>query len=177
VVLGSIEGFHNLFTYRRKIKEKAKQKKTHSFTFTPERRGKYQLHLAVIVVLICVLSAAFFEPYGPLNDRSPDNFNLGGILHESTIQYYEMQHILSLIPENDPYVVFQNVFPEMGFHDFGNNPIPTNYVINHNMTIFEGATQTYEPLFKIDYVLVTTYYDSSDFWGPPAHLTISASSR
>ncbi|MEM0133998.1 MAG: DUF2079 domain-containing protein [Thermoplasmatales archaeon] len=172
VVLGSIEGIHNISARLPKIHNSVKKNKRGNV-----RQRTYSRKILYIVISIFIVSAAFgsvFEPYGPFNSEAPDNFGLTHIIGENSSAYFEAEKIIDLIPENNSFIMFQNGFPELGFRDFGKNPVLTTYTITYHMnnwSYFDQETQSYENIGNVDYLLVSTYYDSSEFVGPldPPH--------
>lgn len=117
------------------------------------------------IVLLCVsLAALFFQPYGPFNSLSKDNYNIGYKVTFNTTEYNELKTIIGLIPSSDPYVLFQNNMPEFlprtpiedlgyllgGYLDFNYNL--TSSMLNENSFPYiapNGANGT----TRIDYVI------------------------
>ncbi|MGC8621864.1 MAG: DUF2079 domain-containing protein [Caldisphaera sp.] len=172
VVIGSIEGLSTLTDRRMPYIFRIRRNES--------KRKSIKLNRKIVVAGIAILSvslisANIFEPYGPLNGQSPVDFDLKNIMRENTSAYYELQVMLNFIPENDPFIIFQNNFPEIGLRDFGNNPVLTNYVIDYNSTFFNVMKQKWQPIQKIDYILVSAYYDSGEFlaaYAPPHNLSL-----
>ncbi|MEM3906751.1 MAG: DUF2079 domain-containing protein [Nitrososphaerota archaeon] len=168
IVLGSIEGIHNYSTRLHKINNGVIKSRRSEIQRTYPRKIVY---IVVSIFIISAAFASFFEPYGPFNGEAPDNFGLTHIMSENSSAYSEAKIIIDLIPENNSFIMFQNHFPELGFRDFGKNPILTTYTINYNMTYFNPETSSYEKIGNVDYLLVSAYYDSAEFVAPfdPPH--------
>ena len=172
VVIGSIEGLYNFSTHfiLRSFRTRYQKKKKNVKTYKDESGRKKTV--ATFIVIVSVSSAFIFEPYGPLNSKSPVDFNLGVIGHENLSYYQEMNEMLSLIPYNNSNIIFQNVFPEVALRNFGNDPILTNYVIYPNCTYFNVEAQKFEPIQNIDYIFVSTFVDAFEFLGTPLNTSL-----
>ena len=70
------------------------------------------LKLAVSSVLFLVLLNAVFAPFGPLNAISQEGYNFHGNTSYNISQYDELTGMVSLIPQNQSFVAFQNNLPE-----------------------------------------------------------------
>lgn len=68
---------------------------------------------SITILAISLLLASMYEPYGPLNAYSGANFQVGSELGGNVTLFHEFEHLVSLIPRNDPYVLFQNNMPEL----------------------------------------------------------------
>ena len=75
-------------------------------------KKSYGILLTAILVSI-VFFAIVFQPYGPLNSYSPDNYKIATDLSFNTTEYCQLTKIVKLIPQNDTSVLFQNDLPEM----------------------------------------------------------------
>jgi uncharacterized membrane protein len=122
--------------------------------------------VSAVSIFACVLVLAlFFQPYGPFNGLIPGTgFDMGQELDVNVTQYNEVQRVMALIPESDPYVVVQNDLPEFFPHNYGytTQPPETNPGwlevpgvnsggLPYNLT-YEGANGSWEPL-RIDYIV------------------------
>ena len=74
--------------------------------------------LVISVSFLIILSAIAFEPYGPLNKYTNDNFNISGELNINESQSMALRHIVSLIPNGNPYVYIQNNLPQAMYGHF-----------------------------------------------------------
>lgn len=83
----------------------------------PRRRGLLDRELrgvevlAIVILAVCAASATVYEPYGPLNSYSNENYDLGHITTINWTTYAELQDLISLVPRSTPYVLFQNDMP------------------------------------------------------------------
>ena len=73
--------------------------------------NSYKLTVSSVIVLI--LLNMVFAPFGPLNSFSHEGFNFHGNTSYNISQYNELNHMISLIPQNQSYVAFQNNIPEI----------------------------------------------------------------
>lgn len=119
----------------------------------PLRQGKNVI-LSVFFVL-CILSVAF-QPYGPLNDHSFNDFNLSEKTNVNWTQLNSVRNIINLIPTNESYVLVQNnlpqLFPRVAIRNimvspFNIGPDVTPQDISQNRFPFYGITsQGYVPI-------------------------------
>lgn len=68
------------------------------------------------VLIAVILFAMVFQPYGPLNTSNSSSFDMN-IFHPDIKTYNEYKEIANLIPENNPYVIYQNNLPYIDVHD------------------------------------------------------------
>jgi uncharacterized membrane protein len=71
---------------------------------------------ALIAAAVLVSTAAFavaYQPYGPLNGSAPISFQLDTQTAANMTVYNEFSRIVSLIPHDDPYVLFQDNMPDL----------------------------------------------------------------
>ena len=111
--------------------------------------------IVIISFMLILVGAVFFQPYGPLNDVTSDNFNLSQCTDYNITIFHEMQKMVSLIPKNDPYVLAQgnivNIYPRV---------LPYNETVLSgglypNLTIQTNNGKWLLP--RIDYVIVDPY--------------------
>ena len=104
VYLGFIDGLFML----------TNRKEKSSNTKMLKRFSKQLVNVSPIIMLVMiVVFASVFEPYGPFNSRSQDNYHLGTNLSFNTTLNSQLTKIIKLIPENDTHVLFQNDLPEV----------------------------------------------------------------
>jgi hypothetical protein len=70
-------------------------------------------HVLVIMLVVTVSFAVFFEPYGPLNGETRDNFALGPATTLNWTTFHQMQDLVNLVPRATPWVLFQNNMPSV----------------------------------------------------------------
>lgn len=73
--------------------------------------NSYKLVLSSVLVMI--LLNIVFAPFSPMNAFSHEGYNFHGNTSYSISQYNELNHMISLIPQNQSYVAFQNNIPEI----------------------------------------------------------------
>ncbi len=69
--------------------------------------------LAAGALVVVASFAVAFEPYGPLNGYTPDNFRVSYSTAVNLSLYDELVKMASLIPSTNPYVLLQNNMPEL----------------------------------------------------------------
>ncbi len=69
--------------------------------------------IAAAVLASTAMFAAAYQPYGPLNGSVPISFQLGTQTAADMRLYGEFSRMVSLIPRDDPYVLFQDNMPEL----------------------------------------------------------------
>ena len=75
------------------------------------------LKFVIVMFILIVLLGTVYEPYGPLDKYSQADFGLASVLDYNSTLYDAFNSMVKLIPENDPYVLYQNNMPEVVFHD------------------------------------------------------------
>ncbi len=112
VFLGAIYGLSNLS--RRIDPIPVERPKGNVRSSTMLRKIKtidYQVMLTVLS--IAILFAVVYQPYGPLQAYTADNFGLENILSSNHLEYVEINSMIDLIPQNTSFVFFQNSMPEV----------------------------------------------------------------
>ena len=70
--------------------------------------------VAIAIATTSLLLVTVFQPYGPFNADSTDNFYMGEVLSSYNLTMFnEYVHLASMVPGGDPYVVYQNNLPEV----------------------------------------------------------------
>ena len=126
------------------------------------------------IVLIIVLMAMFFEPYGPMNNINNDfSFHMNNTLNVNCSQYKNIEYLVGTVPQHNPYVVIQNGIPEFFPRSFNTsgNPMDTPGILEvpgvgagllYNLS-YQNSNGVWEKL-KIDYVVAdpyqSTYYEA-----------------
>ena len=126
------------------------------FAHRKNRSSQTVLKKLVITSFIVILvGAVFFQPYGPLNEKTNDNFNLSQCTNYNLTIFSEMEKMISLIPKNDPYVLAQgnivNVYPRI--LPYGGTVLSGG--LYPNLTIQTSSGEWLKP--RIDYVIVDPY--------------------
>lgn len=128
--------------------------------------------VAISILFIMVMSSTFYQPYGPFNNTVVPDYNFDHNVGFNLSDYNTLMTLTKLIPNNNPYVIFQNDMPEMLPRA---EPQNLSFVfstrISSNLTIGEVANNTF-PLVsphtnsleftKIDYLIA--YTQSSQYY-------------
>ncbi|MGC2290001.1 MAG: DUF2079 domain-containing protein [Thermoplasmata archaeon] len=77
------------------------------------RRPRRSTSLAMTMLAVTIGCATVFQPYGPLNQLGPDNFGTATATSVNWTYFNEYTHLVSLIPADTPYVLFQNSMPSV----------------------------------------------------------------
>jgi len=151
-------------------KTKSVVKKRKKLKITPNGKGI----VIVSVVLIILLSGSiFYAPYGPLNQQAEPNYSFTKNVDFNTTSYNALIKIESLIPNNNPYVMFQNDMPEFLPRASPNPDIPFLFsiYISANLTLGEVINNTFPLLVpqadpakytNVDYLVA--YTESDQFY-------------
>ncbi|MCW1311537.1 MAG: DUF2079 domain-containing protein, partial [Candidatus Rehaiarchaeum fermentans] len=114
--------------------------------------------VAATILVVTVLFALVYNPYGPLNQYSMTNFDVAENTAVNWTTFNNLEHIVNMIPKNDPYVLTQNNIPEIYPRPllYENTPITTfpyfftNITVDtHYMRVASGHIYN----VRIDYVL------------------------
>lgn len=123
--------------------------------------------IIVVVVLLITTSSIFLQPYGPLNQFSPNNFSVSAQTDYNMTQYDYLMSEINLIPQNNPYVLVQNNMPQVYPRPLINSTLlivgeggafPSNLSIKNAIenTYWKFSLNSWLP-FKIDYALGDPY--------------------
>ena len=135
------------------------------FEFYRKVRTKREIsikkNLIYIVVALFVVSSVFYEPYGPLNNNSFNDFNLQSNIEYNMTMYNDALKVINLIPINERFVLVQNDLPQLFVHDLCiSNIIVSPYDIGPNVTLnnirenhFPFSGGSIPSYIKINYVL------------------------
>ena len=133
--LGLIDSLHN-FPSSKTINQDSSTIPKRSVNLNEILITRRKLILTVFVLIL--IFAIFYQPYGPLNTFSPDNFNLVDQTQYNMTQYNYFEETVSLIPINNSYVLMQNNMPEL---------LPRQ--LSYNMTILNVGLPVYPRLSSI----------------------------
>lgn len=126
------------------------------------RFKKFSSGILYACSLAVIIFAVVFEPYGPLNTHSPSDFNLGNQINVNQTQLDSLNHLLKLIPNNDPNVLLQNNLPQ-GMMNHFSPYILTAFTIGA-ISVADIVANRFPYTFggnvSIDYVLG----DTNNFW-------------
>ena len=135
-----------------------KSKSTNSKIFKRTKREKNEaLKYVAIIFIFIVLLGTVYEPYGPLDKYSQANFGLNPALDYNKTQFNAFNAMVELIPENNPYVLYQNNMPEVVFHD---PSVLTGYLFAYsNNYTYPIGTEYTKPFWSgnIQYIIADPY--------------------
>ncbi|MGB9762725.1 MAG: DUF2079 domain-containing protein, partial [Minisyncoccia bacterium] len=160
--LGTIDALSKIFNKKGNFTEK---KKDHRLkTILKNKR----LKIVSIILILLVLLDLTYTPYGPLNIYSETNFNINSVTSVNWTRFNDLEHIVNMIPKNDPYILIQNnlpeIFPIYNILPYENSTLtPALYTFLKNSTInniYMKAPSGHVYRIKIDYVLL----DVNSIW-------------
>ncbi len=150
--LGTVDVISNL---KKRFKEPVLEGKR--FLKLKKHLSDPAIRIASVILIITILFAIVYQPYGPLNRYSETNFDLKEKTSVNWTVYRDLENIVALIPNNDPYVLTQNNIPEIfprppipygpmvtGFTDFLTNITGNDHYINTSQGLLNA---------RIDYVI------------------------
>jgi uncharacterized membrane protein len=153
--LGTIDAIQRIFEKRDYKKEKKLLKRLKSVFSDP------RVKVAATILIFMILFATVYQPYGPLNEYSMTNYDEAQNTAVNWTNFNNLEHIVSLVPKSDPYVLTQNNIPELyprallpgtyynslmdlQFMDFSDNITASNHYLNTSSGLVNA---------RIDYVL------------------------
>jgi uncharacterized membrane protein len=114
--------------------------------------------LSFCIIFLVISSAMFFEPYGPLNGISNDNFHIASEISVNESQLNMVDKLISLIPPGNPFVYVQDNLPQAMIHHFSEYVM--SLYIPSNLSEENISTNQFPYYYggnvKIDYVLGDT---------------------
>jgi uncharacterized membrane protein len=114
--------------------------------------------IVVTILILTVLLTAVYQPYGALNKYSEADLGLSSVLNNNATLFDVFNAIVSLIPQNDPFVLYQNNMPEVVFRD--PSTLTTElFGYSNNFTYPFGTAYT-KPIWsqRVDYVIADPYH-------------------
>lgn len=94
-----------------RIEFKSNLKSIYKSKLTKFTTGKFKIVLTAFIVTL--LFASVYQPYGPLNNSSSDNFSLHKALDVNMTTYNELIKMVGLIPSNSGNILYQDNLPEL----------------------------------------------------------------
>ncbi len=127
--------------------------KRKSITFIKTFIAKFRARKEPIAVFVAIiLFAIVFQPYSPINAYASEPYSMN-ILHPNVSVFEEYKDIVNLIPDNNPYVIYQRNLPYVDVHDHALSCIAafqTEYGFNSSLTYnLYNLTSTH----TVDYAL------------------------
>ena len=136
-----------------------KDKTLKKIAFLNIKVKKNAILLTTLITIIMLLSALFFQPYGPFNNVSGDSFEVSSNININQSQLKALDNALSLIPKSNKYVLIQNNLPQALPGPLGDKILVPG-LIGPNITLNNIANNNYSwnlagyhNFTKIDYVL------------------------
>ena len=128
-------------------------------------------HSITAVLVLMLLAIPFFQPYGPLNFASPNNFYFEKEIAGSNIsQVNGLNAVIALIPNNATEILVQNNLPEYFPKPLYNNTVLAPPIVSfQNFSLYSIQNDRFNVTglggvmvsFPIQYVLLD--YESSQF--------------
>jgi uncharacterized membrane protein len=147
VFIGSVYGAPRLLEYTRRPagpREEALPPVVRRVRRLARDRLRLPQVLAIMLV-VTVSCAVFFEPYGPLNGATVDNFALGPATTVNWTTYHQIQDLVNLVPRDTPWVLFQNNMPSvlprpLAYHE---TPLTPSFLDWLNATPYDAQTDQF----------------------------------
>ncbi len=108
--------------------------------------------IVITMFIIIILLGVLYEPYGYLNNDTSANFNLNHTVNYNKTIYKEFNKIVSLIPNNNAYVLYQDNMPQVNLKD-PSAQLRYQLTYSQNYTYFINNHWTK----NIDYVIANPY--------------------
>ncbi len=151
LVLGTIYGLENLTNMR------VDHKLNKINIIKTNNNNKFALgkRIAGALLVTSILLALVFQPFGPFENVNPIPINTAGDTNTNLTTYNEVSALVRLIPNSNPYVLFQDNLPQVLPRplEYNGTPLISN-LIYPNLTLNEGGKFV---KVRIDYVLADPY--------------------
>ena len=109
--------------------------------------------IILTIFLIIILLGTVYQPYGPLNRYSSSDFTLSGEMNYNKSFYSAYVNIVNLIPQDTPYVLYQNNMPEVVYHDPPSGGSFYGFGFPGNFTYYIGGKWVDHP----EYIIADPY--------------------
>jgi len=144
VFIGSVYGARRLLDYTRRPSG-PREEALPPVVRRMRRLARDRLRLPQVLTIMLVVTvsfAVFFEPYGPLNGATRDNFALGPATTLNWTTFHQMQDLVNLVPRATPWVLFQNNMPSvlprpLAYHE---TPLTPSFLDWLNATPYDAQT-------------------------------------
>ena len=111
---------------------------------------KRKVIFALTVFVITLTASMFYEPYGPANQYVNPNYSFSQNIGFNTSDYNTLMKIVSMIPKNNPYVLFENDMPE-----FLPRPQPPGTAIPFLFSTFLSSNLTLQEVSNNSFPLIS----------------------
>ncbi|MHB8352600.1 MAG: DUF2079 domain-containing protein [Thermoplasmata archaeon] len=147
VFIGSVYGARRLLDYARRPPG-PREEALPPVIRRMRRRARERLRLPHVLAIMLVVTASFavlFEPYGPLNGATADNFALAPATTLNWTTFHQLQELVNLVPRNTPWVLFQNNMPAvlprpLVYHE---TPLTPSFLDWLNATPYDAQTDQF----------------------------------
>lgn len=110
----------------------------------------------VVFFIIIILTAVIFQPYSPVNSYNPDKFNMN-IYPPNMANFADYVKVVNLIPQNDPYILYQGNLPYVDVHDPALSCLDAYRLIAQSSNYSEIMLMNGSISNRVDYVLGYLY--------------------
>ena len=151
LILGTIYGLENLTN----LKVNHKLVKIHIIKTNNNKKLAVGKRIAGALLVTSILLAFVFQPFGPFENVNPIPINTAGDTNTNLTTYNEVSALVRLIPNNNPYVLFQDNLPQVLPRplEYNGTPLISNFIYP-NFTLNENGNFV---KVRIDYVLADPY--------------------
>ncbi|MEM4089990.1 MAG: DUF2079 domain-containing protein [Thermoplasmatales archaeon] len=105
------------FEERDSLIENASKEKLDVKGTEEHRKVNLVLKFVIVIFILVILLDTVYQPYGLINKYSEADFGLDSVLDYNVTLYEVYSAIVNLIPQNDPFVLYQNNMPEVVYRD------------------------------------------------------------
>jgi hypothetical protein len=120
-------------------------------------------NFAIASVIILLVGSIAYQPYSPVNAYTNENYHFSKDVNFNMTNYKTLEIMVSLIPKNNPYVLFQNDMPELlPRQSVDSNPFLFSTQISANITVSEVINNTF-PLLDTATALNHTVFVNVDY--------------
>lgn len=119
---------------------------------------KRRLAFSIVVFVITLTASVFYAPYGPANKYVNPNYSFSQNTGMNTANYNTLMKIVSLVPKNNPYVLFENDMPE-----FLPRPQPPGTTIPFLFSTFLSSNLTLQDVSNNSFPLISTDIHSARY--------------
>lgn len=151
IFLGFVDELCNILSKELKPNKKNKWK----FTWLTHNL-KIEKSIVIFSVLLIIILALFFQPYGPINRITRDNFNLSNEDNVNFTIYSDVNKLVSLIPQYSyKYVLFQSNLIQLLPSPFAYDNTPLTGGLSSNLSMQVSNGSWVKP--NIEYIIVDPY--------------------
>ena len=123
---------------------------------TPLQKRRVIFTLTVFVITLT--ASMFYAPYGPANQYVNPNYSFSQNTGLNTSDYNTLMKIVSLVPKNNPYVLFENDMPE-----FLPRPQPPGTTIPFLFSTFISSNLTLQEVSNNSFPLISANIHNAQY--------------